>query len=83
MALEKLLETVKVDTFLQRLRCPNPDCTGLLENDGGQRQKDGMHGGALEYRHKCSACAAGMWITGDKYPRVRYELSTELEEVED
>ena len=77
--MDKLLETVPVQVYLQRLRCPNQECDGVLEFDGKQRTQNGIHGGTLEFRHHCTGCPSGVWVE-DKYPKVQYEI---IEEEED
>ena len=70
--IEKLTEEVEVRTFLVNVNCPNPNCSGKLASDGMMRNKDGQHGGKLEYRHACGTCRAGYWLP-EVYPKYRYE----------
>lgn len=69
---EKLSEKVEVRTFLTQIHCPNKSCGEVLSNDGGTRNVDGLHGGPLEYRHRCGKCGAGYWLKS-VYPKVSYE----------
>lgn len=70
--IDKLLEEVRVETFLLRVRCPNRECEGVLEHDGKTRTENGVHGGKLEYRHRCSACSAGYWLA-KSYPQLTHK----------
>ena len=79
--IEQLVETTRVDTFIQRLRCLNSECTGRLEHDEKTRTENGMHGGPLEYRHICTKCGAGIWIR-TTFPKMKYQ-EVVVEEVED
>lgn len=80
--LEKLTEVVKVETFLRRVKCPNPSrsCNGYIAHDGKTRTKDGMHGGPLQYRHICDSCGAGMWLDA-AYPKVEYRVVPEVQQL--
>lgn len=78
---EKLIERVKVEVQLLRVKCPNPECSGVLEFDGKSRTKDGVHGGTPEYRHRCNTCTTGYWIA-EQYPKVHYELGEVIQEPE-
>lgn len=69
--IEKLRETVKVETYLTRVRCPNKECVGSLVFDGKSRTEGMLHGGTPEYRHRCSTCNLGAWL-GEQYPKVSY-----------
>lgn len=74
----KYFEKIKVDTYLQTVRCPNGDCTGTLKADGKQRSSDGLQGGVPEFRHKCDTCDAGCWLL-KQYPVVEYVLVPKAE----
>lgn len=78
--LDKLTDTVEVRTFLDRVHCPNPGCIGLLESDGHTRTEGNVHGGKIEYRHRCQKCEVGYWLKA-AYPKVRYEQITPDEPV--
>jgi hypothetical protein len=71
--LQKLTDEVEVKTFVKRVHCPNKDCTGVLEFDSKTRTERGVHGGPLEYRHRCTRCDVGAWLRAT-YPQVRYEV---------
>ena len=65
------METIKVETYLKRVRCPNTKCEGTLEVDGKERTENGIHGGRAEYRHKCTHCPLSAFMF-QKYPSVEY-----------
>lgn len=69
---EKLSEKLEVRTFLTYVHCPNKTCRARLTHDNGTRTVGGLHGGELEYRHRCEKCGAGYWLKS-AYPKVSYE----------
>lgn len=70
--MEKLVERVRVETYLVNHKCFNKECDGNLVADGHTRPENGLHGGAPEYRHKCSRCSVG-FFSKVKYPQVEYK----------
>lgn len=79
--MDKLVERVRVETYLVNHKCFNKECEGNLVADGHTRPEHGLHGGAPEYRHKCSQCQAG-FFSKVKYPLVEYkEVKTVTETV--